>query len=639
MKEQMIPSKAFSVVDILDKRLRTEVLVEGYDMYNPETTFTNSEILRKIMIRDNSKLYTTAVSVQNFPLMFPSEFANLFEEEKKNLDGKLKKGEAEDKCKNVVIAKNYTSLEQLNNDNNKLLYFDKKYDKTNYGLLEDKDGYEKEVLTMSPEDLKDHIAKDLMNKKRMTEKDADYLANTLVDGHKKVIDGQYAIMYKGYNENASEEIDFYVRRENKWELDKEVSKKDVNTDETSILCDMEKQCISVPNKFGDKCESMEVDELGLQTQLLKDVVSEFDTKYKISREQLRETITERFNYLQSKIAILTKIEMNNMLKYNNQKYKLGANIEDDKSVKPISPYQQLVDLIMGQRDFVKKQTDIIRLSTTYARQALEGFGPLNEKETNNWLYCIKTGVRLLPVFVYNLANKFITEGQYEYVKYIETLKSTIGKESDDGDWWVDKNSGWTICPIDFDIEEGYEEGFKVSTRAVMEEDAGNKITSAIAQEKALYTTPDGIMINNIINAMSIAMGINISTQKEFIINCVLSSIRDNVESENDYKKMIRDMAEKGKKMPPYKDFYNTSLLYYTLGMFLIGTQTAIPSIKTRKTHPGCIRSFSGYPFEGQGDLTSLAYLACVAYDIRESGEPWNVLKGKKSEVITKKIKS
>jgi hypothetical protein len=100
------------------------------------------------------------------------------------------------------------------------------------------------------------------------------------------------------------------------------------------------------------------------------------------------------------------------------------------------------------------------------------------------------------------------------------------------------------------------------------------------------------------------------------------------------------MAEKGKKMPTssYTDFYNTFLLYYTLGMFLIATQTATPSVKTRKTHPGCIRSFTGYPFEGQGDLTSLTYLVCVAYDIRESGEPWNVLKGKKSEVIMKKIK-
>jgi hypothetical protein len=77
-------------------------------------------------------------------------------------------------------------------------------------------------------------------------------------------------------------------------------------------------------------------------------------------------------------------------------------------------------------------------------------------------------------------------------------------------------------------------------------------------------------------------------------------------------------------------------MYYTLGMFLIAVQTAIPSVKTRKTHPGCVRSFNGYPFEGVGDMTSLIYLACVAYDSRSSSEPWNTLK--KKEFIEKKIK-
>jgi hypothetical protein len=134
------------------------------------------------------------------------------------------------------------------------------------------------------------------------------------------------------------------------------------------------------------------------------------------------------------------------------------------------------------------------------------------------------------------------------------------------------------------------------------------------------------------------MGINIEEQKEFIINCVEYAIRSKVQPESDYKRILREAQEKGKKLPSYNDYYNTVLLYYTLGMFLIAVQTCIPSVKTRKTHPGCVRSFSGYPFEGTGDLSSLLYLGCVAYDIRESGEPWNVLKGKKREFIIDKIK-
>jgi hypothetical protein len=632
-----ISSNAFSVINLLDKKYREQVFEEGYDINNSDFTFTNSEILRKITIKDYTKLYTSAISVQNIPLMFPSEFSSLFEEEKNKLDGKLKKEEEKDKCKTVIIAKYYTSLEELNADDNRTIYFDKKYDKTNYGLLED--NYAKEVLTMSPEDLSKFIAKDLMQKKRMSESDAEYLAATLVDGHKKILDGQFAILYKGYKENMADEVDFYVRKNNKWEIDKDVSQEDVNTDEAVILCDIQKQCVSVPDKIDDKCESIGVNELGLQSKLLKDVISEFDTKYKMTKEQLRDKINIHYEYLMSIIAILTKIETNNLFKYNNQKFKLGANFEEDHKSKPISPYAELLNLILKQRDFVKKQKDIIKFYSKYTRNSLTGLGPLGEFESEHWLYCVKTGVPLLPKFKLELAQAFVINGQYEYIYKLELIKSSIGKLSDDGDWWCDENSGWPICPGALDFEEGYDEGFKVSTRAVLEEDAGNKIISASAEKSIKYITPDTIMINNIINALSVAMGINMENQKEFIINCVLNSIKDTVESESDYKRVVREMAEKGKKMASYKDFYNTSLLYFTLGSFLIACQTAVPSIRTRKTHPGCVRSFSGYPFEGAGDLSSLTYLGCVAYDIRESGEPWNILKGKKREAIVQKIKS
>ena len=298
-----------------------------------------------------------------------------------------------------------------------------------------------------------------------------------------------------------------------------------------------------------------------------------------------------------------------------------------------------MNFILGQADFSKKQHDIIKFVNTFTRKYVEGFGPLNEKESEHWLYCNKSDLPILPTFKYELAEAFVTGGQEDYIHLLEVLKSLIGVASDDGDLWCDKHSGWPICHADFDVEEGYEEGFKVSSRSVMEDDAGNKIMSAAASKDIKYITPETRMISNIINAISVAMGINIEIQKEFIINTVLDSIKETVESESEYKSKVREMAEKGKKIMSYKDFYNTAILYYTLGTFLIAVQTSIPSVKTRKTHPGCIRSFTGYPFEGQGDLSSLTYLGCIAYDIRESGEPWNVLKGKKIEVINSRIKA
>jgi hypothetical protein len=633
-----IPSRAYSITEVLNKNMRNDIIYQGYDISDPYI-FTNSEILRKLTMKDFTKLYTTALSVQNFPLMFPSEFSTLFEEEKTKLDGKIKTEEESNKCRTITIAKYYTSIDQLKQDDDKSIYFDKKYDKTNYGVLEDSNGYEKQVLIMSPDELRAHITKDLMEKKQMSETDAEYLANTLVDGHKQVIDGQFAILYLGYNEQASNEVKYYIRKNNKWELDDELNKENINTDQSSILCDIQEQCINVTKNNTDKCESTKSDELGLQTKLLKDVINEFDTKYKLSNEELKKKINDRFEYLQSIDAMLTKIETNNLLKYNNQKYKLGSLIETDATGKPVSPYTKLLNMILGQQDFPKKQNDIIKFVNTFTREYNEGFGPLNQEESEHWLYCITSDLPILPKFKFELAEAYIIGGENGYGNILEHIKSTIGQASDDGDWWCDKHSGWPICPVDFDVEEGYEEGFKVSTRSIMEADAGNKIMSAISSKEIKYITPETRMISNIVNAISVAMGINIEIQKEFIINTVLDSIKETVESESDYKIKVREMAEKGKKIMSYKDFYNTAILYYTIGTFLIAVQTSIPSVKTRKTHPGCVRSFTGYPFEGQGDLSSLNYLGCVAYDIRESGEPWNVLKGKKIEVINNRIKA
>jgi hypothetical protein len=266
-----------------------------------------------------------------------------------------------------------------------------------------------------------------------------------------------------------------------------------------------------------------------------------------------------------------------------------------------------------------------------------GLSSTGQPETEHWLYCIKTNVPLLPTFKKELATAFISS-EYLYQIVLERIKAKNGTLSDDGDWWTDKYTGWPICPGDFDVEEGYEEGFKVTSRAIMEEDAGNKIMAASSEKTVKYITPETIMINNIVNALSVAMGINIETQKEFIINCVIETIKNTVESETDYKEKLKLAAQKGKSLPSYRDFFNTSLLFYTLGMYLIAIQTIVPSVRTRKTHPGCVRSFTGYPYDGTGDLSSLSYLACITYDIRDSGEPWNVLKKNNTEKIQNKIK-
>jgi hypothetical protein len=141
----VIFENAYSIINILstENGLRNSVITEGYDINNDNDLFTNSEILRKITIRDYKLLYTNALSLQNAPLMFPSEFADIFEKEKIKKEGKLHMEEEKDQCKSMILTKYYKSLESLEADNDKPIYFDKKYDKTNYGVL---NNYEKEII-------------------------------------------------------------------------------------------------------------------------------------------------------------------------------------------------------------------------------------------------------------------------------------------------------------------------------------------------------------------------------------------------------------------------------------------------------------------------------------------------------------
>jgi len=639
-QKSLTQSKSFSILMILSRSYHDEVLETGYQLTIPAENMTNSEILRKLMLKDYSRLYTSALSEQNLKLMYPVDVSDIFDAEKKKNDNKLKEGEKDDKCENITIAKLYTSLEQLENDNNTLVYFDKKYDKTNYGIMEEenkKGGYAEQLISLTPDNLKEYIIRDQIKKNNLTETDATYIADTLIDGAKKVIDGQYAILYKGYAENIVDESDYYVRKDNKWVIDKELSVEQKISDDPSIICDLQEKCISLPTKSHDNCESMKTTELNLQNSLLKSIISEFDTKYKFSKDKFEKEISDKFNYFLSIMHIVSKIETNFLLKYNNQKYKLGINIEDDFKEHIVSPFSEVLNIILRQSDFVKKQNDIIKFTNKFTRPFMPGVSPIGKQESEHWLYCIKSNVPLLPTFKKTLAAAFVeSHNSNMYMSALDSIKSINGQLSDDGDWWTDKYTGWPICPGDFDVDEGYDEGFRVISRSIMEEEAGNKIIATTTEKTMKYITPETIMINNIVNALSVAMGINIESQKEFIINSVIETIKTNVESESDYKEKIKTAK---KVIPSYKEFFNTFLLYSTLGMYLIAVQTSIPSVKTRKTHPGCVRSFTGYPFDGQGDYSSVTYLACITYDIRDSGEPWDVLKKTNAQKIQTKIQS
>jgi hypothetical protein len=154
-----LPFDAFPIINILtDKNNLRKDVFDDYDINIDvnsltEDKFTNNEILRKLIVKDYSKLYSSALSIQNIPLKYPDQLNVLFEDDKNKLDNEINQDKKNDTCsdsnKYKKIAKLYFSRDDLLNDNDKQIYFDKKYDDTNYGLIDD---FEKELMTKTPEE-------------------------------------------------------------------------------------------------------------------------------------------------------------------------------------------------------------------------------------------------------------------------------------------------------------------------------------------------------------------------------------------------------------------------------------------------------------------------------------------------------
>lgn len=61
----------------------------------------------------------------------------------------------------------------------------------------------------------------------------------------------------------------------------------------------------------------------------------------------------------------------------------------------------------------------------------------------------------------------------------------------------------------------------------------------------------------------------------------------------------------------------------TAAAFFTAIQTETPAFNTKKTMPGCVKSFRGFPLDGEEDLSGIKYMACVLSKMEKKIEPWN----------------
>ena len=640
------------------------------DTYN-DHLLSSSELLSRMLLIDYAALYMDAIALTTVDIITPFDFNLILKEQSEQLHSKGEEAASNGERKELpkpkyVLAKKYNARVEMEYDNDyEFVFFHKEYDDTDYDYV---DQYSVERNEMSEDDFRMFLTDRIIKDKNVGLSTAQELAETMMSNNRMrlVKDGHYAVLetkdvvYGDTNEekHVIPTYQYYVRKNNVWVRDESIPESSP-TDDMSYFCNINKNCLPLAvSEVVDKGVTTETTpEEGVKAmkkKLLDKMIEEFDIKYQVTREHFNTFINSRFDNDVKKTMRLLDISEKNMLKYNDRVYYIGVSgssgSEDDGIV--ISPRASLRDMILGQNDYVKKQFDIIRFIKSYTRAANPTL-----KEDPWWLYCIQTNEKLLPTFLETIAATFIQsftgmDSGVNLSVVIDTICKNQGTRSSDGEAWVDKYSGYIIKKIEHTTDEGYDDdGRKVVTREVLDIDAEKavlEVTSHIPPGKSgaglttvtKYTSPDARMINGIITSISGNIGADLNEHREFIIQNTMKTLEMTVPSEETYKEQTERYFQKtGKKRPPFKEVYFQTLLLLSLAYIVIAVQVSIPEIKTRKTFPGCVRSFSGYPLDGVEDTTGIMYIACIAYKIQSGIEPWNTIRSIKKETdIMSKIR-
>ena len=721
-QDTQVRSAGSASASAFDERQRQQMRGRAYAAgiseqteYN-ENLLSSSELLSRMLAIDYAKLYMDAVAITTTELITPFDFNLVLGEQSQQLrDAGAMRGGAPGggaaaargeesatgpKRFGLVLAKNYQNEEALqeDNDSERPIFFDKKYDTTDYDFIE---SYREQQDAMSSDDFPMFIVDELIKKKKMTYEEAKKESEAIMlgPGLRPVGDGDYAVVeeeeyvepdmswkgdlrqnYGGEDIGTTETKFLYFKRENgKWVRDTSIPAI-IPSSDRNYFCNVNRDCIPLAMEATRDFMSQGESAGGGSTSMahittkegtdaikkafLDKMKAEFDSKYQVTRENFMEFVNKKFEYDLKNIARILEIQHKEFYKYNDRKYKLGfhaatasgAGAAEDEDIDAIiSPMEPLKDKIIAQTDFVKRQNDLMQFITSFTRKANEIMD-----EDPNWLYCIKSNAKLLPSFYETIAVAFLqSSATSSSVNSLSVVIDTICKErgtiSDDGEAWVDKFSGALIKKIEHITEEGFDDtGFRLITRDIIEADLGEGVLNVAKPAAAggggasasaaggggltgmniieKYDSPNARIINNIITTMTGYMGIDLHSEREFIIQHTLALLESSVPTEDKYRERSEKFfREKGKHLPPYKETFFQTLLLLTLCYLGISIQCVIPSPKTRKTHAGCVRSFSGYPLDGDGDVSGMMYIACIAYKIKTSIEPWNTLKSFKKE--------
>ena len=604
-----------------------------------------SELLFKLLTKDNCTLFSDVITVLSMnELVNPENITNEFEPGKIDDIDYVKSKD----CTRRYLTKRYNTMKDLQSDNNNEdVFYDKDLDDTPYNIL---DAYSKERKHMNPAIFMEFLVESLIQKHSVQEENAKELAQVLISGKKRVQDGEYAVLTikptltsdvdesklsdkekrdLEIEASARQKVGYYHRVKNHWVHDKVIDE-EAFFDTNTLFCNIQSDCFK--NQNNSICEPTQVAKKRMDELTKARMVKEFENRINVSIEKLMEKGKAEIDRDYKRIVRQNTLREVSANRFSNYAYELGkTSITSDIIV---SPHVLLRDRILGQDDFVKKQSDILKLVDMYCRE------PMAElKEDDFWLYCKDTNTKLFPQSLYKLATAFVIN--LDYTAKLDEICASHGEVSGDNDAIVDKHSGYVLRKIDFVTEDGFIDGFKTVTHAVIDQELEERLVGMFAPKtKPIFENESNEIIYNIIDSICTNMGIPTESIQEFVMRTTLELIEKNIQSPAKYEEISDAMFKKKNTRPiPYDVYKNRFTFWIIASCILIAIQTAVPSFRVKKTYPGCVRSFSGYPLDGGvEDVTGIKYIACVMHKMKSPTIPWDSIEKLDANAYVTRIK-
>ncbi len=589
-REMLIETESLDLTtSVLLDNVKSELLNQIKKEYKLHDKLSTSELLNKIKSVDNGRYYMSVMSYLMAYLYTP-ELANLVNTESVTGTNSMS-------CAKRVIAKKYTSVEALQKDNGRgEIYFDIEYDATPYEILK---RHAEAQKNMTNEEFLDYLTVVLKNEHKVGDNDmAESIAKTIILKKKPVEDGNYAMLViypklkTPLDELSNEEKDsveieadvkkrvsYFVRKHDNWIT---VSEADMD------LCNQENLCLF--DKNSEFCDIMENANDRVKKIAKKNLKNEYETAVQLTMKDFEDEMRKIYYSNEKNLSKVVKLQKYKDDLYTVRAYKLGAKVAEQEIV--TSPYEKLRDAILSCRDIVKRKEYIIKFKGTYCREAVIN-GVLDE--SIHWYYCKKTNVKLLPVFLYKLAQN------YNHDEIILANGVQV-----DG-MIVDKHSGYFI---EYSIKNGEKEDKKEEENEDL---------------KSCFTVPtrgtDQFVIYTVANALCNKLEVEFQDK---IIALALRLLTEDVTEAKYY-------ANKLNNKTPFHVWKMRNIIIFTAAITFVFIQTHITHIRDKS----CL---GGFPLEESEDYSGLRCICSVLNDLKNGiGEPWVNIKKHSPEKLLKEM--